>query len=327
MHRMPRAGSWRRALLSWTLRLTPCSPARALPPDQDVAVRPMPTAASGSGASCPSVPPCGDEQTALVAGAEPWACPNPADSTSASRPSGWAHIGDRYTILTVGTTWRPGGWPRSPRRRRRDWRSGSTPGCAPPAGQDPAPPVLLRGADHHAGPRWCRSGAGYRWAIGSRSRAVSAVLPPRRPSPLSDPRIICPLEFDLAVGLRMRWALALSVSGSSAAPETGASARSSLLRPSSLRGAVQLRLPAPEQHLGPGRPPVPAGGCSTCGRPPACCPAARRPTRRARAITDLASVAVAASPDSRPASEAASTVPAQVRKSLAVKSSPAISRR
>ena len=76
-----------------------------------------------------------------------------------------------------------------------------------------------------------------------------------------------------------------------------------------------------------GRRRTPPGGRSTCGRSAACCRAAP-PRARPRATTlRFASAVGRARPGARAAPRRRARVPAQVRKSLAVKSSPATSRR
>ena len=54
---------------------------------------------------------CGDEQTSLVPSASVGVTLTRTDLDLGLYAIGWSHIGDRYTILTVGTTWRPDGMP------------------------------------------------------------------------------------------------------------------------------------------------------------------------------------------------------------------------
>lgn len=92
---------------------------------------------------------CGDEQTALVPAASIGVTLTRTDLDVGLQAIGWTHVGDRYTILTVGTTWRP------------DWMPlfigggvGMTvrqfPGVCSSCRGGTGTPVLSHGADYHS---------------------------------------------------------------------------------------------------------------------------------------------------------------------------------
>lgn len=54
---------------------------------------------------------CGDEQTSLVPSASVGITLTRTNLDLGLHAIGWSHIGDRYTIVTIGTTWRPAGMP------------------------------------------------------------------------------------------------------------------------------------------------------------------------------------------------------------------------
>ena len=93
---------------------------------------------------------CGDDQTSLVPAASVGVTLTRVDLDVGLHALGWSHIGDRYTILTLGTTWRPDGFPLF-----LGGGVGMTvrqyPGvCSSCSGPGPGAPVLTRGADYHA---------------------------------------------------------------------------------------------------------------------------------------------------------------------------------